>query len=242
MALGASGFLETQAEENQVNALIYTMGEEAEDILTSLHLSAHEASDYETVKNSLNDHFVARRNVIFERAKFNQRQQHVGESVEHFITELHCLAEHCGYGQLHDEMVRDRLVVGLIDKKLSEHLQLDPELTLQKAVARVRQSEQVKKQQEMLKSNFKGEIANMQLDSVQFQHSSSSKLKQTKPQYQRSAKSTAQERLKKQTLCTRCGDTKGHNMQQCPAKDAICNRCHKRDIMQELVKQRKFMK
>ncbi len=147
----ASG-LETQAEENQVNALIYTMGEEAEDILTSLHLSVHEASDYETVKNSLNDHFVARRNVIFERAKFNQRQQHVGESVEHFITELHCLAEHCGYGQLHDEMVRDRLVVGLIDKKLSEQLQLDPELTLQKAVARVRQSEQIKKQQEMLKS------------------------------------------------------------------------------------------
>ncbi len=39
----ASG-LETQANENQVNALIYTMGEEAENILTSLHLIAHEAS------------------------------------------------------------------------------------------------------------------------------------------------------------------------------------------------------
>ncbi len=95
-------------------------------------------------------------------------------------------------------------------------------------MARVRQSEQVKKQQEMLKSNFKGEISNTQLDSVQAQQSSSTKLKQTKPLYQRSAKSTAQERLKKQTLCTRCGDTKGHNMQQCPAKDAICNRCHKK--------------
>ncbi len=81
----ASG-LETQAEENQVNALIYTMGEEAEDTLTLLHLSAHEASDYETVKNLLNDHFVAHRNVIFERAKFNQRQQHVGDSVEQCIT------------------------------------------------------------------------------------------------------------------------------------------------------------
>lgn len=39
----ASG-LETQADENQVNALIYTMGEEAEDILVSLHLSPEEAS------------------------------------------------------------------------------------------------------------------------------------------------------------------------------------------------------
>lgn len=62
--------LETQADKNQVNALIYTMGEEAEDILTSLHLSPQEASDYEIVKNRLNDHFIARRNVIFDRAKF----------------------------------------------------------------------------------------------------------------------------------------------------------------------------
>ncbi|KAL0166593.1 hypothetical protein M9458_038437, partial [Cirrhinus mrigala] len=99
----ASG-LETQADENQVNALIYTMGEEAEDILTSLHLCPQEESDYEVVKNRLNDHFVARRNVIFERAKFNQWQQEVGESKDHFITVLHCLAEHCGYGDLHDEM------------------------------------------------------------------------------------------------------------------------------------------
>ncbi|KAI4897003.1 hypothetical protein NFI96_030791, partial [Prochilodus magdalenae] len=35
--------LERQAEENQVNALIYTMGEEAEDILTSLRLTPDEA-------------------------------------------------------------------------------------------------------------------------------------------------------------------------------------------------------
>ncbi len=142
----ASG-LETQADENQVNALIYTMGEEAEDILVSLHLSPEEASEYDTVKMKLDAHFVTRRNVIFERAKFNQRQQEMGESADSFHTALHCLAEHCGYGALHDEMVRDRLVVGLRDKRLSEQLQLDPELTLEKAINRARQSEQVKKQQ-----------------------------------------------------------------------------------------------
>lgn len=64
-----------QADENQVNALIYTMGEQAEEILVSLHLTPEEASDYETVKRRLDAHFVARRNIIFERAKFNQRQQ-----------------------------------------------------------------------------------------------------------------------------------------------------------------------
>ena len=61
----ASG-LETQAEENQVNALIYTMGEAAEDVLTSLHLTDAQAGNYTTVRNKLDEHFIACRNVIFE--------------------------------------------------------------------------------------------------------------------------------------------------------------------------------
>ena len=37
-------------------------------------------------------------------------------------------------GALHDKMIRDRLVVGLRDANLSEKLQLDSELTLEKAI------------------------------------------------------------------------------------------------------------
>ena len=119
-----------------MNTLIYTMGDEAEDIVTSFRMTGEEAGEYITVKQKLEGHFVVRRNVIFEHAKFNQRQQEKGETVDNFITSLHCLSEHCGYGQLHDEMVRDRLVVGLHDKKLLEQLQLDSELTLERAVTR----------------------------------------------------------------------------------------------------------
>ena len=46
---------------------------------------------------------------------------------------------------IHDEMIRDRLVMGLRDAKLSERLQLDAELTLDKAVNQVRQAEAIKK-------------------------------------------------------------------------------------------------
>lgn len=112
----ASG-LELQPEENQVNALIYTMGDEAEDILTSLRLTSEQLSEYNTVIERLNERFVVRRNVIFERAKFNMRQEKAGESADNFITALHCLAEHCGYGHLYSEMIWDRLVVGFKDNK-----------------------------------------------------------------------------------------------------------------------------
>jgi len=58
-------------------------------------------------------------------------------------------------------MIRDRLVVGIQDLSLSEHLQLDPELTLEKAKKLVRQLEAVKEQQ-VLKGAGSGSLDEMQ--------------------------------------------------------------------------------
>ena len=87
---------------------------------------------------------MKRRNIIFER---DLRKQEEGEPVDSFITDLYSLAEHCQYDTLYDEMIRDRLVVGLYDSKRSEKLQLDAKLTLDTALTTARQSEAVKKQQ-----------------------------------------------------------------------------------------------
>ena len=95
-------------------------------------------------------HFLVKRNIIFERAKFNLRSHQDGESVDNFITDLCCLAEYCEFGTLRGDRIRDRIVVGINDKKLSEQLQLDSKLTLEKAITKTRQSETVKKQQTFL--------------------------------------------------------------------------------------------
>ena len=68
------------------------------------------------------------------------------EPVENFITDLYHLAEFCEYGTLKDEMIRDRLVVGLKSDKHSEKRQKNSGLTLEQAVQQARQSENVKKQ------------------------------------------------------------------------------------------------
>ena len=145
--------LETKAEEVQVNTLMYTMGDGADDILrSSFGLSKEDKKKYGTVKGKFDSHFVKRRN-IFERAKFNMRIQGENEPVDAFITELYALAEHCGYADLHDEMIRDRIVVGLRDAPLSEKLQLDGALTLDKAVSTEHQAEAVKEQQAALRTD-----------------------------------------------------------------------------------------
>ena len=133
--------LAAKDEEAQVNMLIYTMGDEADDILRSFKLSDTDVKKYSVVKEKFEDHFIKKRNVIYERARFNSRKQEKGEPVDSFITDLHALAEHCDYKDLHDEMIRDRIVVGLRDAALSEKLQLDSKLTLEKAVTTARQAE-----------------------------------------------------------------------------------------------------
>ena len=64
-------------------------------------------------------HFVKRRNVIYERAKFNLCRQGDGGSVDSFITALYGLAEYCGYGNLHNKMIRDRIAVGILHLRRS---------------------------------------------------------------------------------------------------------------------------
>ncbi len=129
------------------------MGDEADDILRSLGLSVEDSKKYGPVKEKFEAHFVKRRNTIFERTKFNMRKQD-SEPVDAFVTELYALAEHCGYGALHDEPIRDRLVVRLCDVKLSGRLQLDAELMLDRAVTQARQSETVKRQQSVLRAGL----------------------------------------------------------------------------------------
>ena len=67
------------------------------------------------------------------RARFNHHSQGQNESIEQFITRLYQLSETSEYGDLKEEMIRDRYVVGIRDQSLSERLQLDPALMLDKA-------------------------------------------------------------------------------------------------------------
>lgn len=217
----ASG-LNKQPDEEQVNALIYFMGEKAEDIFTSFNLSVADQVKYDVVIKRFTDHFIVKRNTIFERAQFNQRIQREGESVNDFITALYSLAEHCEYGTLHDELVRDKIVVGIRDKNLSEKLQLDSELTLSKAIEKVRLSESVKKQQEILceKSSFIQPISTTNKQKVKKSFFPKPKVIGNKKFDKNFEKPTFMEH------CKWCGKQK-HDRKFCPAKDEKCIKCSK---------------
>ncbi|KAK8757759.1 hypothetical protein V5799_004608 [Amblyomma americanum] len=127
------------------------MGQEAEDVLTSLRLTDAEKQVYDAVIRAFTKHFVPRMNEVYETAKFNQRKQEAHETVDTCVTDLYKLAESCEYGRLKEELIRNRLVVGLIDMNLSEKLQVNAELTLKRAILTARNTGTVKLEQKELR-------------------------------------------------------------------------------------------
>lgn len=122
------------------------MGSQAEDVFLTPRLESDKKDKYDEVIKAFDNHFMSRRNIIYERSIFNQRIPQEGETADEFITSLHVLAERCEYGQLKDDLIRDIIVVGIRDKGLMEKLQLRNDLTLSIAMMMVRQSEQVQQQ------------------------------------------------------------------------------------------------
>lgn len=121
--------LTASSEENQVNAFIYCMGDDADDVLRGLKLSDADQCQNTKVRDGFQSFFAVKKNIVYERARFNMRKQEANETVDAFVTALYALAEHCNYGTLHDELVQDRIVVGNSKKK---------KLDLEKAIGMVR--------------------------------------------------------------------------------------------------------
>lgn len=131
----------------QVSTLLYTLSREAEQVFNTFVFGEEEdEDDYDTVLDKLNTYFIPKVNVIHERARFYLRGQRQGESAEEYIRTLYELAETCQFGPVKIENIRDKLVIGILDKELSEKLQLTADLTLDMAVEMVQQSEQIKGQ------------------------------------------------------------------------------------------------
>ena len=88
----ASG-LDDVDDLQQVNTLLYCIGE----VLSSTGTTADERKRYKTVIEIFKEFFMVRRNVIFERALFNQNE---GETAENY----HKLVEHCNFGEIREDL------------------------------------------------------------------------------------------------------------------------------------------
>ena len=89
----------------RVSALIYTMGREAEHVYKSFTLEEGEETKFDVIFAKFDGHFVPKRNTIHELARFHQRNEKRGESVESFVRSPKELSEQCDFGTIRDQPI-----------------------------------------------------------------------------------------------------------------------------------------
>ncbi|KAJ8932068.1 hypothetical protein NQ314_014968 [Rhamnusium bicolor] len=221
-----------KSDEEKINILMYILGEEAEEVMLQF---TQVPTTYVETLTALENHFIPRRNTIFERYKFNTRTQQPGESIESFITSLHSLAEHCLYGALKEELIRDRIVVGMLDQKTSERLQLQTNLTLSECILAVKQAElqasQNKEIQSMMPNRGSGVFLTEAMHArgkseVKSAVSTGSIPRPSWFQGERSVQQRRNSDKNVQNKCLFCG-LAVHPREECPASRSTCRVCRK---------------
>ena len=134
-------------KEEQATAILKSiMGKDCAKILKRLNLTDEELKVSKSILDALEKHFEPQRNTIYERYIFNCAVQLDSETVDDFILRLRNLASTCQYGALHDELLRDRIVVGVNDNGARSRLLREKKLTLDQAVTMCKTSEQTRNQ------------------------------------------------------------------------------------------------
>ena len=208
--------LDAKEEKVQINTLVYAMGGDANEIFKSFQLT-EEDQGYETVKQRFQTHFVGRTNVIFERTRLNKRVQGAQESMIDFIETLFTLTKTCQFGTLKEELIRDRIVVGIRNAVLSQKLMLDDTLTLDKAVKQAKSSELVKEHHKILKGDGEDGKINRLRDKKRRPPKDKGKI----PENTKDQKNSERPPVKK---CYQCSKSP-HKREECPAINAACQKC-----------------
>lgn len=235
--------LDAKDKKVRANVLLHIIGTEAVKVYNGFtwlpargennETPAEDKEDPDIILNKFKEYCTPKQNITFERHLFNKRAQNIGETFDQFYSELSNLSQSCDFGTLSDQMIRDRIVVGISSAPLRERLLRQGEdLNLTKTVDICRAWEATSTQS----VSFHPQASHAQVNALHHTPNSSrgqghrgrgrgrgrgsthrsGSHSHTSSQHSQSAKGSS---------CPWCG-RETHDRKSCPAKDASCRFCH----------------
>ena len=131
------------------------MGKNCLQIYRNLSLTPEQQESVQGCLEAMEAYFKPQRNVVYERYVFNSCVQRQDENVDAYVNRLRKLASSCDFGALTDELIRDRLVIGVRDRDLKGRLLRQKGLSLQKALEMSKSNEVTKQQLKSLENEEK---------------------------------------------------------------------------------------
>ena len=165
------------------------------------------------------------RNITYERHLLNTPMQSVNKTIDAYVTELRLQAKNCEFGALCNQLIRDRIVVGIRDDALRSRSLREAELDLQKAVDICRAAEQTRSHMDALK-NATSTIDKVTKDPLR------SKRVDTKIKNKR----TPNKEQPGIIQCKYCGTLHQRDKSKCPAVRKACKKCGKQNHFAKVCK------
>ncbi|KAK7105707.1 hypothetical protein V1264_012941 [Littorina saxatilis] len=197
--------------------LLHCVGAEVQDIFHTFSQAQAGTTCAHTLK-AFSDYFTPKQNPVFERHLFRQMNKEEGESTLQFVTRLRQQAEHCGFGDLVEQQIRDHAIEKTTDRRLKAKLLEKGDLTLTQllAIARVHEAAVSQVQAMDIHSKQSGDGLVGAVGGKQHQGRQDGAMKHR----------NSKERREKQRLCFRCGmDSHFASDEQCPARGKKCRSC-----------------
>ena len=196
------------------------MGKDCLEIFLNLKLNEEQRGDIVASITALEEYFKPKTSVVYERYVFNSCVQSPDESIDGFVNRLRKAASTCKFGTLTDELIRDRIVMGLQDKTTKLRLLKEENLDLNKALNICRSSEIASMELKSMKSEQTNNSE--QINAIQAKY-------QRRRKYKESTRSEAGTKATKQTqeICNRCGKQGRDKREECIAYGQTCRICSK---------------
>ena len=209
--------LDQSTDKIRIAHFITAIGPEALYIHNGLPFKSDEDKKSFTVILDLWERYcVGQTNVTYERYKFNNCVQQ-GETFDNFYVKLRTLAATCGFGELTDDLIRDRIVCGITDNTTRKRLLQEPKLTLSKCL-------------DLCRAN---EASKVQFNAMSNDHTATDSTS-VHVVYQKKGKQNPQ---KYSIECLYCGRKHKLGRANCPAYGKECKKCGKANHFAEKCKQ-----
>ena len=224
--------LDKQEQKIRLATLRSSMGNDCLQIFLNLKLSSEQQQDMHECIEALEAYFKPKRNVVYERYLFNMCQQNPDEPVDGYVNRLRKAASTCQFGTLTEELIRERLVIGLRDHATKLRLLKEDSLDINKALNICRSSEvatlQLKamKSEETKSSEQVHAISSRQNNKVKSRNQYNGK-KKTRDLFSDPRKHREPNSKQRAYQCYRCGGKQRHTLEKCPAFGHECKACKK---------------
>ena len=209
--------------------LISTMGVEALQIYNGCDPSDEDTC--EDILQKLDTFILGETNEIFERYKFNSRQQQNGESVDSYLNSLKILRKTCNFCDcMKDSLIRDRLVLGVLDERIRKRLFQERKIDLKKCIDICHSYENTSNQMKVISGKLEEVEVHKVMNKGNYRPSNKYPKHKPKANYHTNSgkfKPTGNATTGSPALkCKFCGKMHPRKKELCPAWGKRCSKCN----------------